>query len=79
MNLDELKQNVEATGEALQAAAEVHNIADAQYRTARTNSYDPTVVQKARDLGINPDNFDSQDVLSAAVDKVEAENTEAQV
>lgn len=45
--------------------------ADAKMRE-RTEGYNADVVTKARELGINPDNFDTQEELENAIETVEA-------
>ena len=57
--------------EAAQKAVEAHDKAHNDFLKSRTETYDGELVQKARDLGINPDNFDTEDALSGAVDTVQ--------
>jgi hypothetical protein len=59
------------TEKALHEAAAAHSEADTEYVKARTETYDGELVSKARDLGINPDNFATEEALEGAVDTVE--------
>jgi len=74
--LEEINADLQAADQELHAAAQRREeLMDEQMRV-RTASYDPSVVATARGLGINPDNFDSQQLLQEAIDKVNNQNNE---
>lgn len=66
-NLQELQEAAEAAQLAVEEAGKAADAAVMEYVAARTNTFDAELVSKARDLGVNPDNFDSEEQLQIAV------------
>lgn len=67
-DLEALQKDVDDAEEALARAARRRDEAVDKLTTARTASLDPDVVAEAKRVGVNPDNFDSDEVLQTAID-----------
>jgi hypothetical protein len=66
------KQIEEKRAEAEKASQEAERLQD-QLDTARVESFSETSVKEAEELGINPRNFDTEDNLRLAIDRVNAD------
>lgn len=74
---DEAGTPVEFTEKELQAQADERSIREAEVdaeTSNRTSRYDQDLKERARTYGINPDNFDTEESLGAAVRKHEEDN-----
>lgn len=69
-SLDDLQHKVDARKQAVIKAQEEHDKAVMALAKARTETFDEGLVETARGLGVNPDNFNSQGQLKEAVDTV---------
>lgn len=75
-DVDDLKAQVDAAHEEATAAMQKHADLLDEYLSARTASFQPKIVDEARRIGINPDNFEDENSLQEAINRQLKENPE---
>lgn len=74
--LDDLKTQLEAAHKKAIDAMQAHADLVDKYVTARTDSFQPKVVEEARRISINPDNFETENDLQLAINRQLEEHPE---
>lgn len=77
-SLSEIQTEIDAANAQMQAWSQKHDALTVELMQARTASFDPAIVEKARSVGVNPDNFESEEILTNAVNQVINTNKEIQ-